>query len=92
MTGGNYTIDGGFWSLLAVVQTPGAPLLTITRFGSSVRLSWSSPSTGFGLQENEVIGTTDWLAVAQVPADDGTNKSVTVSPHIGNKFYRLKYP
>jgi hypothetical protein len=29
MTGGNYSLTGGFWALYAV-QTPGAPLLTIT--------------------------------------------------------------
>ena len=91
MSGGNYTIDGGFWSLLSVVQTPGAPLLLITRSGSDVRLYWPSPSTGFVLQENADIGTTNWLGVAQVPADNGTNKTVTVSPPVGNKFYRLKY-
>src|ERR1035441_1442926 len=31
MNGGNYSVTGGFWSLLAVVQTPGAPLLSIQR-------------------------------------------------------------
>jgi hypothetical protein len=25
LTGGNYSLTGGFWSLLSVVQTPGAP-------------------------------------------------------------------
>ena len=29
MTGGNYSLTGGFWALYAV-QTPGAPLLKIT--------------------------------------------------------------
>jgi len=92
MSGGNYTMDGGFWSLVSVVQTPGAPLLAISRLGSDVRLAWPSPSTGFVLQENSVIGTTNWLDVAQLPADDGTNKSVTISSPIGNRFYRLKSP
>jgi hypothetical protein len=92
MSGGNYTIDGGFWSLLSVAQTPGGPLLTVTHSGSSVRFSWSSPSTGFVLQENAVIGSTNWLDVVQVPADDGTNKTVTVSPAYGSRFYRLKSP
>ena len=30
MSGGNFTLDGGFWGLVAAVQTPGAPCLTIT--------------------------------------------------------------
>src|SRR5882672_4736686 len=29
LTGGNFSLVGGFWSLYSVVQTPGAPLLTI---------------------------------------------------------------
>src|ERR1019366_9298185 len=30
MSGVNFSVSGGFWSLIAVVQTAGAPLLTIT--------------------------------------------------------------
>ena len=29
MTGGNYSLTGGFWALINVVQTPGAPTLYI---------------------------------------------------------------
>src|SRR4051794_16327834 len=29
MTGGNYSLTGGFWSLLSVVQTAGSPTLRI---------------------------------------------------------------
>jgi len=30
MSEGNFTLGGGFWGLVAAVQTPGAPWLTIT--------------------------------------------------------------
>src|ERR1017187_3840101 len=33
MIGGDYSLTGGFWALYAV-QTPGAPLLTITHVGN----------------------------------------------------------
>src|SRR6266478_8244280 len=36
MTGGNYSLTGGFWSLIATVSTPGAPSLTI---------QWINPTT-----------------------------------------------
>jgi hypothetical protein len=36
------------------------------------------------------LGSTNWTNVATLPSDNGTNKTVTVSPPIGNKFYRLK--
>jgi len=43
MTGGNYSLTGGFWSLYAV-QTAGAPLLTITYIGNQAIVSWSPSS------------------------------------------------
>src|SRR5213083_183176 len=52
MSGGNYSLTGGFWSLFAV-QTPGGPLLSITLTTTNTALvSWPSPSTGFSLQQN----------------------------------------
>src|SRR5262245_59786856 len=47
LSGGNFSLTGGFWSLISVVQTPGAPLLTIIRSNNTVTVSWPSPSTGF---------------------------------------------
>ena len=90
MSGGNYTIQGGFWSLIAAIQTEGAPLLTITRSGQSAIVSWPSPSTGFVLQETTNLGSATWTNVAQTPIDNGTTKSVAITPPVGNKFYRLK--
>ena len=42
MSGGNYSVTGGFWSLISVVQTAGLPDLTITHSGNSVIVSWSA--------------------------------------------------
>ncbi len=39
MTGGNYSLTGGFWSLLQVVQTPGSPILIITHVGNQAIVS-----------------------------------------------------
>ena len=51
MTGSNYSLTGGFWSLISVVQTAGLPNLTITHSGSSVIVTW--PDTGsYTLQQN----------------------------------------
>jgi hypothetical protein len=93
MSGGNFTIDGGFWGIIAAVQTPGVPLLTITRSGNSVIVSWSSPSTGFTLQQNSnVANTNGWSACGDTVGDNGTIKSVTLTPPTGDWFYRLKSP
>src|SRR5262245_25522859 len=62
MSGGSYAIDGGFWGIIAPVQSPVAPLLTIqfTRT-NTVAISWPSPSTGFVLQQNTTgVATLNW--------------------------------
>src|SRR5438477_13062834 len=51
MAGGNYSLTGGFWSLISVVQTPGAPTLYINQAGSAVTISWQDVS-GWSLQQN----------------------------------------
>src|SRR6266700_6414626 len=61
LSGGNYTLDGGFWGIIAI-QTPGAPTLTITRTTTNtVLISWPSPSTGFTLQQNtNSVSSVNW--------------------------------
>jgi hypothetical protein len=86
MTGGNYSVTGGFWSLFAV-QMPGAPLLTITYSGNKAIVSWSPSVTGWTLQTNSNLGTTNWVNYGGV-----VNNSVTNSPPTGNLFFRLTHP
>ena len=93
MSGGNYSVTGGFWSLISVVQTLGAPALTVTHSGSNVIVSWPSPSTGFQLQQNSNLAAANgWSTSGLTIADDGTNKSITISSPTGNLFFRLKNP
>jgi hypothetical protein len=93
MSGGNYTVTGGFWSLVAAVQTPGAPLLTVTRSGSSVMISWPVSPGGFSLQQNSnVANAAGWSAYGgMVNTANGTN-SITITPPVGNLFFRLSNP
>ena len=92
MSGGQYSVTGGFWSLLAVVPSPGAPPLAITRTTTNtVVVSWPSPSLGFTLQENSDLRTTNWTS-AGAATDNGTNKFIIVNPPAGNRFYRLYKP
>jgi hypothetical protein len=93
MTGGSYSLTGGFWSLIAVVQTPGAPFLTITHSGNSVVVSWPSPSTGFSLQQNSnLANASGWFSFAGTVSDNGVTKSVTNNSTIGSWFFRLAAP
>lgn len=92
MTGGNYSITGGFWSLLAV-QTPGAPLLRIflTATNTAV-ISWPSPSFGWNLQQNTNLNSTNWVAPSESVNDDSTHKFIVVNSPAGSRFYRLFKP
>ena len=92
MSGGNYSLDGGFWGIIAAVQTPGAPLLNITRTTTnSVAVSWPSPSTGFVLQQNtNGVSSVNWSNAPGTILDDGTTRTLIVNPPTGNRFYRLK--
>jgi hypothetical protein len=93
MTGGNYSVTGGFWALYAV-QTLGAPLLSIVRTTTNtVAVFWPSPSTGWTLQQNtNGIVTVNWSNAPGTIQDDGTTKTLIVNPPTGNRFYRLKSP
>ena len=87
MTGGGYSLTGGFWSIYAV-QTAGAPLLTITYAGNQAIVSWPSSVTGWTLQTNNNLATGSWGNYA----GSVVNNSVTNSPPKGNLFFRLSNP
>src|SRR6266550_675454 len=81
LSGGNYTIDGGFWGIIAAIQTPGAPLLRVV-FSSTntVIVAWPAPSTGFSLQQNAAIGTTNWSGVTNPMSVVGSEYQIIIAP------------
>jgi hypothetical protein len=92
MTGGGYSLTGGSWSLISVVQTTGLPSLTVTHSGNSVTLSW--PNTGvYTLQQNSNLAALEgWTTSGySVSASNGTN-SITITPLTGTLFFRLANP
>jgi len=92
MTGGAYAMTGGFWTLVNVVQTPGLPNLLILRNGlNSVQLRW--PDTGsYTLQQISNLTRTNWVATAfPITNGFGTN-FCTITPPVGNLFFRLSNP
>ncbi len=93
MAGENYTIDGGFWGIFAAVQTPGAPLLSITSAVPKVIVSWPSASTGFRLLQNPVINNTNWTVVTNPVVVSNSFNTVTLTPASGTTlFFRLISP
>jgi hypothetical protein len=94
MIGGNYSLMGGFWSIISVVQTPGAPQLVINFHSQSptVTVSWPASATNYVLQQNSNLATVNWTPVGLPITTNGATLSVTISPPVGNLFFRLNSP
>jgi hypothetical protein len=75
---------------ISVIKLPVLSIKSTTT--NSVIIRWPSPLTGWTLQQNGDLNTTNWTDVLMPPADDGTNKSVVVSTSVGSNFYRLNKP
>ena len=89
MTGGNYSLTGGFWSLVSVV----GPLLTISHSGNSVIVSWPA-TAGYTLQQNNNLAVSAGWATTGYPVTTNANgtSSITITPPAGNLFFRLANP
>lgn len=92
----DFTIDGGFWSVVAAIQEPGAPLLSV-RFTqtNTVVVSWPVSWPGFGLTEATEATSTTWPSVTIPPqivvtGQSQAQKQVVVPMPSGKRFYRLK--
>ena len=85
MTAGGYSLVGGFMSLYAI-QTPGAPLLTISYANNQAIVSWPSSATGWTLQTNANLATPIWGNYLGTVV----NNRATNAPPKGNLFFRLK--
>jgi hypothetical protein len=93
MSGGPYSVTGGFWSLIAVVQTAGAPALTITHSGDGVTVSWPLGSGGYALQQNSsVANPAGWSAYGGTVSTNNGVCSITLTAPTGTLFFRLKAP
>jgi hypothetical protein len=92
LSGGNYSVTGGFWALINVVQTPGAPTLYISHAGNTVTVYWQNVS-GWNLVQNGNLTTpiASWSASSSPTLSNGTNYLNLVNP-TGNVFFRLKNP
>jgi hypothetical protein len=94
----DFTIDGGFWSIIAAIQEPGAPLLSVRYTQTNtVLVSWPMTWPGFALLQNSDSNTTNWVPVATPPIVVVTSrttaeKHVVVPTPIGKRFYRLQKP
>ena len=94
MTNGTLKLVGGFWGVVAAVQNPPAPWLTVQRgFNGTVVVSWPGPEMGWRLHyATDLSGTPTWTEIAPPYATSGTNLVFIEASPVGNKFYRLHRP
>lgn len=92
MSGGQYSVTGGFWAFINVVQTPGAPTLYISHSGNTVTVYWQNIA-GWNLVQDGNVATpmASWSASSSPMLTNGTNYLNLVNPS-GNLFFRLKKP
>jgi hypothetical protein len=88
MSGGQFTLQGGFWALPVAVQDTNAPaLLIVPDVPGKARVSWSPATPGFVLQESLSLSPASWTN-----APSGATNPVVVPAVLPTKFYRLSKP
>ena len=72
-------------------DTPQAaqPLLTASHVGTNVVVSWPTPYTGFVLQQNTNVNTTNWTTSSLKITKDSVTSRVTVPAASSKLFFRL---
>jgi hypothetical protein len=92
MSGGVYAITGGFWSIIAAVQTTGAPFLSVMRSGTQAVISWSESATGFVLEQSPTLLPNSWSTNTATLTTNGGVISVSVPASSGHQYFRLFSP
>jgi hypothetical protein len=87
MTGGSFSLTGGFW-IYQAIQTVGAPFLNIVPSGvGQATISWDSNDPGWVLQETLGLTPASWVS-----SPSGTNNPIMVPASAPAKFFRLFKP
>lgn len=94
LSGGSYTLQGGFWGTIAAVQTPGAPHLTITCSNNTVAVSWPLPAEVWVLECTNALPkvSASWPQVPPPYHTNGVYLQFIEPTTVGDKFYRLHKP
>jgi uncharacterized delta-60 repeat protein len=82
---------GGLFGVARLLQDAAPVSLRISLTPThTVLISWPYPSTGWNLQQNSDLATTNWTMPTETVANDGTNNFIVINPPSGNLFFRLR--
>ena len=92
LSGGSFTLDGGFWGAASESQPTSAPSLNIRLSGADCLLSWPAPSAGFELQETSSLDSpADWKGAEAMVMVVGSENTAKVPASGAVKFFRLRH-
>jgi hypothetical protein len=96
--GNDHVIIGSVWNDTGATDSGAAylfalsnPSLSIAASNALITVSWPS-FPGFVLQQNPDLNPANWTTPSEIVTDNGTTKSIGVSPAPGNRFFRLFKP
>lgn len=93
MSGGGFSLSGGFWAGVDSTAAPGVPQLTISHSGNNVVVSWPSLPAGFRLQQNtNLLNAAGWTPCAAPVGTTNGVCSVTLASVSTRLFFRLCLP
>ena len=74
------------------VVNPNPPMQTQLAGAHSFNLIWPTNYTGFNLQQNSNLRTTNWATASETVSNIGANYQVLVTTTNGPRFFRLMHP
>lgn len=84
LSGGSYSLAGGFWGITAL-PSAGAPRLFIQYSGGLATISWTPAAASYVLQVNDTLNPASWTN-----APSGIANPVNVPTTGAARFFRLK--
>ncbi len=90
---GTFTLDDlriGLSFSAVTGSSPSLPRLRVERLSGAIRIAWPVSATGFSLQSNTDLNSTNWQNVAQSSVVIGSENVFTNSVSSSNAFFRLK--
>ncbi len=86
LSGGDFTVWGGFWPGILEVPSSGlVPTLYIRAAGGSITIWWSPTTPGFFLEQRGAFEGAPWEPVA-------AGNPVVIAPDGAARFFRLRKP
>lgn len=90
LAGGNFSLTGGFWS---IVQSSGAPVLQIKPMDGAIIVSWPLSAIGYNLEQASVpVLPNSWTTISPPYSTNTTSSYLRIVSPTGQSFFRLHKP